>query len=191
MGNGNGTDADPKRDSAAPPEERSTPPVSLATATPASSADGAGACATPKECKAAEYLVDALADAGVPYIFGVIGGAVKPLFTATVGRRTQIVMTKHEAGAAFMADGYARVNGGLGACAATSGPGATNLITGVASAYADSIPIVVLTGQVATQSFGKGALQECSPEGVNIVDVFKSMSRYSTLVFRADRKSVV
>ena len=108
------------------------------------------------DCKVAEYLVDALADAGVRYIFGVIGGAVFPLFTATAGRRTQIVMTKHEAGAAFMADGYARASGGLGACVATSGPGATNLITGVAAAYADSIPIVVLTGQVATKSFGQG-----------------------------------
>jgi acetolactate synthase-1/2/3 large subunit len=140
-----------------------------------------------KRCKAAEYLVDALADAGVPYIFGVTGGAVFPLFEATVGRRAQIVMTKHEAGAAFMADGFARVTGGLGACLGTAGPGSTNLITGVASAYADSIPIVVLTGQVATKSFGKGAMQESSSESVNIVDVFKSMSRYSTLVFRADR----
>jgi acetolactate synthase-1/2/3 large subunit len=96
-------------------------------------------------------------------------------------------MAKHEAGAAFMADGYARVSGGLGACVATSGPGATNLITGVASAYADSIPIVVLTGQVATKSFGKGAFQESSSEGVDIVDVFKRVTRYSTLAFRADR----
>jgi len=141
----------------------------------------------PRECKAAEYLVEALADAGVRHIFGVIGGAVFPLFTATVGRRAQIVMTKHEAGAAFMADGYARASGGLGACVGTSGPGATNLITGVAAAYADSVPIVVLTGQVATKSFGKGALQESSSEGIDIVDVFKQVTRYSTLAFRADR----
>ena len=138
-------------------------------------------------CKAAEYLVEALADAGVRHIFGVIGGSVVPTFVATLGSRTQLVMTKHEAGAAFMADGYARVRGGLGACIATSGPGATNLITGVASAYADSIPIVVLTGQVATKSFGKGAFQESSSEGIDIVDVFKGMTRYSTLVFRGDR----
>jgi acetolactate synthase-1/2/3 large subunit len=139
------------------------------------------------KCKAAEYLVEALADAGVRHIFGVIGGSVVPTFVATLGSRTQLVMAKHEAGAAFMADGYARVRGGLGACIATSGPGATNLITGVASAYADSIPIVVLTGQVATKSFGKGAFQESSSEGVDIVDVFKRMTRYSTLVFRGDR----
>ncbi len=137
--------------------------------------------------KAAEYLVDALADAGVHHLFGVIGGSVVPVFSATVGRRTQIVMAKHEAGAAFMADGYARARGGLGACIATSGPGATNLITGVASAYADSIPVVVLTGQVATKSFGKGAFQESSSEGIDIVDVFKRVTRYSTLVFRPDR----
>jgi acetolactate synthase-1/2/3 large subunit len=149
---------------------------------------GEGALGVPAgECKAAEYLVEALSDAGVRYIFGVIGGAVIPLFTATVGRHAQIVMAKHEAGAAFMADGYARASGGLGACVGTSGPGATNLITGVAAAYADSVPIVVLTGQVATKSFGKGALQESSSEGVDIVDVFKQVTRYSILVFRADR----
>jgi acetolactate synthase I/II/III large subunit len=151
------------------------------------SADGRPAV----ECKAAEYLVDALADAGVRYIFGVIGGAVLPLFTATVGRRTQIVMAKHEAGAAFMADGYARASGGLGACIGTSGPGATNLLTGVAAAYADSVPVIVLTGQVATKSFGRGAMQESSTEGVDIVDVFKQVTRYSTLVFRADRLPAV
>jgi acetolactate synthase-1/2/3 large subunit len=138
-------------------------------------------------CKAAEYLVDALADAGVRYIFGVIGGTVFPFFTATIGRQAEIVMTKHEAGAAFMADGYARASGGLGACVSTSGPGATNLITGVAAAFADSIPIAVFTGQVATKSFGRGALQESSSEGVDIVDVFKQVTRYSTLVFRSDR----
>jgi acetolactate synthase-1/2/3 large subunit len=156
--------------------------------TPNSKVNGDGRARLPStEVKAAEYLIDALADAGVSHLFGVIGGAVVPLFTATVGRRTQIVMAKHEAGAAFMADGYARVSGGLGACVATSGPGATNLITGVASAYADSIPIIVLTGQVATKSFGKGAFQESSSEGVDIVDVFKRVTRYSTLAFRADR----
>ncbi len=143
------------------------------------------------EYKASEYLVDALAAVGVRHIFGVIGGAVFPFFTATVGRAAQIVMTKHEAGAAFMADGYARASGGLGACIGTSGPGATNLITGVAAAYADSIPIVVLTGQVATKSFGRGALQESSTEGVDIVDVFKQVTRYSTLAFRADRLPAV
>jgi acetolactate synthase I/II/III large subunit len=154
---------------------------------PSVTVSGDGTLGQMAEYKASEYLVDALAAAGVRYIFGVIGGAVVPLFTATVGRRAQIVMAKHEAGAAFMADGYARVSGGLGACVATSGPGATNLMTGVASAYADSVPIVVLTGQVATKAFGKGALQESSSEGVDIVDVFKQVTRYSTLAFRADR----
>ena len=139
------------------------------------------------ECKVAEYLIDALAEAGVRHMFGVVGGTVFPLFTATVGRQVQLVMAKHETGAAFMADGYARASGGLGACVATSGPGATNLLTGVASAYADSIPIVVLTGQVATKSFGRGALQESSSEGIDIVDVFKQVTRYSILTFRADR----
>ena len=160
------------------------PKVTLA---PGFKANGDAPTGRPPACKAAEFLADALADAGVRYIFGVIGGAVLPFFTSTVGRRAQIVMAKHEAGAAFMADGYARASGGLGACVGTSGPGATNLITGVAAAYADSVPVVVLTGQVATKSFGRGALQESSTEGVDIVDVFKQVTRYSTLVFRADR----
>jgi acetolactate synthase-1/2/3 large subunit len=154
---------------------------------PGSKTTGDGAPSRLAECRAAEYLVEALGDAGVRYMFGVIGGTVFPLFTATVGRRTQIVMAKHEAGAAFMADGYARASGGLGACVGTSGPGATNLITGVAAAFADSIPILVFTGQVATKSFGRGALQESSSEGVDVVDVFKQVTRYSTLAFRADR----
>jgi acetolactate synthase-1/2/3 large subunit len=148
---------------------------------------GDGTLSRPVESKAADYLVEALADAGVRHIFGVIGGAVVPLFTATVGRRAQIVMAKHEAGAAFMADGYARASGGLGACVGTSGPGATNLITGVAAAFADSVPIIVLTGQVATKAFGKGALQESSSEGVDTVELFKQVTRYSTLAFRPDR----
>jgi acetolactate synthase-1/2/3 large subunit len=163
----------------------------LVKAVPSSKTSGDGSSSQPSDCRAVEYLVDALADVGVRHLFGVIGGAVLPLFTATVGRRTQIVMTKHEAGAAFMADGYARASGGLGACVGTSGPGATNLITGVAAAYADSVPIVVLTGQVATKAFGKGALQESSSEGVDIVDVFKQVTRYSTLVFRGDRLPAV
>jgi acetolactate synthase-1/2/3 large subunit len=159
----------------------------MVKAVPAPRTSGDGRPIQPAECKAAEYLVEALADAGVRYIFGVIGGAVLPFFTSTVGRRAQIVMAKHEAGAAFMADGYARASGGLGACVGTSGPGATNLLTGVAAAYTDSVPVVVLTGQVATKSFGRGALQESSSEGVDIVDVFKQVTRYSTLAFRADR----
>jgi acetolactate synthase-1/2/3 large subunit len=154
---------------------------------PSVTVGGNGTSGHTAEYKASEFLVDALADAGVRHIFGVIGGAVVPIFTATVGRRAQIVMAKHEAGAAFMADGYARASGGLGACVGTSGPGATNLLTGVAGAYADSIPMVVLTGQVATKAFGKGALQESSSEGVDIVEVFKQVTRYSTLAFRADR----
>ena len=157
------------------------------TMAPGSKTNGAGPPGHLPETKAAEYLIDALADAGVRYIFGVIGGTVFPFFTATIGRRAEIVMTKHEAGAAFMADGYARASGGLGACVSTSGPGATNLITGVAAAFADSIPIAVFTGQVATKSFGRGALQESSSEGIDIVDVFKQVTRYSSLVFRADR----
>jgi len=139
-----------------------------------------------KACKAAECLIDVLAEAGVPHIFGVVGGAVVPIVRATGGRRAQIVVARHEAGAALMADGYARASGGLGACVANSGPGTTNLIAGVACAYADSIPMVVLTGQAATKPCGKGTLPESGGEGVNSVDLLKGMTRYSAVVSRAD-----
>ena len=139
------------------------------------------------DCKVAEYLVDALADVGVRYIFGVVGGTVFPWFTATAGRQAQIVMTKHEAGAAFMADGYARASGGIGACVATSGPGATNLTPG------SPLPTPIRSrsscspGRSPRSPSGRGALQESSTEGVDIVDVFKQVTRYSILTFRADR----
>ena len=97
----------------------------------------------------ADLILKHLEQEGVEYIFGITGAALNP-FLAAFNRNPRIkpILTKHEGGAAFMADGYARIKGALGACFATSGPGATNLVTGVATAYTDNIPIVVLTGQV-------------------------------------------
>ena len=80
-----------------------------------------------------------------------------------------VALAKHEEGGAFMADGYARVRGGLGVCCATTGPGATNALTGVACAYMDSVPLLLLTAQVALHAFGKGAAQESSFHGVDVV----------------------
>jgi len=137
--------------------------------------------------RTAEFLVRYLESMGVEHIFGVSGGTISPIYGAIHKSRIRDVLTKHEAGAAFMADGYARVSGRLGVCMSTTGPGATNLITGVASAFADSIPILVLTGQVSTEYFGRGASQESSPEGMDITQMYKQITRYSGLAFKPSK----
>ncbi|MBI2371667.1 MAG: thiamine pyrophosphate-binding protein [Deltaproteobacteria bacterium] len=138
--------------------------------------------------QAVNFLVEYLANLGVTHIFGIPGGPLTPFYMAVYnGRKIEPILTKHELGAAFMADGYARVRGGIGVCCGTTGPGSTNLITGVASAYADSVPLLVLTGQVATKAFGKGASQESTEETVDIVEMFRKITRYSALVMRGDK----
>ncbi len=138
--------------------------------------------------KAAELIIRTLSRMGIKYIFGIPGGAIEDLNTAIFNEKDMIaIVTKHEEGAAFMADGFARVSGELGVCCATSGPGASNLITGLASAYADSIPVLALTGQVATSVFGKGALQESGAEGVNMVSIFKTFTKYSGMLINEKR----
>ncbi|MDD3791892.1 MAG: thiamine pyrophosphate-binding protein [Candidatus Bathyarchaeota archaeon] len=130
-----------------------------------------------------DLLLKYLENEGVEYIFGVPGLSLIPLFEA-INRNNKIkpILAKHEEGAAFMADGYARVKGTLGACYATSGPGATNLITGVANAFVDNVPILVLTGQVATSSYGGGAFQDSTKEGVDSVLMFDPITRHSSMV---------
>jgi acetolactate synthase I/II/III large subunit len=138
----------------------------------------------------ADLILKYLELEGVEYIFGISGAALNP-FLAAFNRNPRIkaILTKHEGGAAFMADGYARVKGSLGACFATSGPGATNLATGVATAYTDNIPIVVLTGQVSTTDYGKGTFQDSTSEGVDSVAIFHPITKYSAMIlsrFKAD-----
>lgn len=141
-----------------------------------------------KTMNVAELIIYALGNIDVKYIFGIPGGAIEDLNTAIFhDENITAIVTKHEEGAAFMADGYARVSGELGVCCATSGPGASNLITGLASAYADSIPVLALTGQVATSVFGKGALQEAGTEGVNIVSIFRTFTKYSGMLIDSQR----
>ena len=137
----------------------------------------------------AELMIDLLCHVGVKYLFGVPGGAIEDLNTAIYLSRERIcpILCKHEAGAAFMADGYARVSGQLGVCCATAGPGASNLITGLASSFADQIPILALTGQVATSVFGKGAIQESGSEGVNITNIFRNFTKYSGMLITEKR----
>ncbi|AFS78247.1 acetolactate synthase large subunit IlvB [Gottschalkia acidurici 9a] len=118
----------------------------------------------------AQIVLKTLKDLGVDVLFGYPGGAVIPLYDALYEVREDFthVRTSHEQGAAHAADGYARVTGKVGVCIATSGPGATNTVTGIANAYMDSIPMLVITGQVATNLIGKDSFQEIDITGVTI-----------------------
>lgn len=107
-----------------------------------------------------ELLVEALLHEGVDFIFGYPGGAVLPLYDTFYDGKIKHILTRHEQGATHAAEGYARVSGKTGVVVVTSGPGATNAITGITDAYCDSLPLVVFTGQVATPGIGKDAFQE-------------------------------
>jgi len=98
----------------------------------------------------ARIFIEALKKEGVDVMFGYPGGVVLPLFDALYDSDIRFILTRHEQGAAHAADGYARATGKVGVCLATSGPGATNLVTGLATANMDSVPIVAFTGQVKT-----------------------------------------
>jgi acetolactate synthase I/II/III large subunit len=120
---------------------------------------------------------------GATVVFGVPGGLLHPFFAAVAKAPDfRLVVTKHECGAAFMADGFARAGGTLAVCAGTSGPGATNLLTGVAVAYSDGVPMLVVTGQASSVSMGKGAAQETPPEDIDIVAMFKPITKYSAMI---------
>ena len=107
-----------------------------------------------------ELLVESLANENVDFIFGYPGGAVLPLYDTFYDGKIEHILARHEQGATHAAEGYARVSGNTGVVVVTSGPGATNAITGIADAYSDSLPLVVITGQVATPGIGKDAFQE-------------------------------
>ena len=112
-------------------------------------------------------MVECLEREGVEIMFGIPGGQAIPLFDALYdSKKIKTVLTRHEQGAAHMADGYSRSTGKTGVCIATSGPGATNLVTGLATAYMDSIPMVAITGQVATHLIGNDAFQEADITGI-------------------------
>lgn len=116
----------------------------------------------------AKSLVRALEKMGVEVIFGYPGGANLPIYGALKGSSIKHILARHEQGAAHMADGYARVTGKVGVCLATSGPGATNLVTGIATAYMDSSPILAITGQVPSTLIGNDAFQEVDITGITI-----------------------
>ncbi len=136
----------------------------------------------------AELIVDYLQRLGVEVVFGMPGAHILPVYDALYHCPIRTVLAKHEQGAAFMAGGYARATGRVGACIATAGPGATNLVTGIANAYVDRLPVLALTGETATYIFGRGGLQESSGEGdsVDQAELFRPITRYRRLVERSD-----
>ncbi|MDD5421861.1 MAG: biosynthetic-type acetolactate synthase large subunit [Candidatus Omnitrophica bacterium] len=114
----------------------------------------------------AQILIESLKKEGVEYIFGYPGGQVLPIFDKLYDASVKLILTRHEQGAAHAADGYARATGKVGVCIATSGPGETNLVTGIATAYMDSIPMVAITGQVKSFLIGNDAFQEADITGI-------------------------
>ncbi|MFR8561954.1 thiamine pyrophosphate-binding protein, partial [Longicatena caecimuris] len=126
-----------------------------------------------------QILIQALIDQGVDTIFGYPGGSVLNIYDALYERSDDIhhIVTSHEQGAAHAADGYARSTGKTGVCLATSGPGATNLVTGIATAYMDSIPVVAITGNVPNDLLGRDSFQE-----VNIAGITMPITKHNFIV---------
>ncbi len=131
----------------------------------------------------AEILMRSLVDQGVTTLFGYPGGAIMPVYDALYDYRDKLnhILVRHEQGAVHAAEGYARVSGRVGVCLVTSGPGATNTITGIADAMLDSTPIVVITGQVGTSLLGTDAFQEC-----DVVDITQPICKWSYQIRRAE-----
>lgn len=131
--------------------------------------------------KGAEIVLQCVRAEGVNLVFGYPGGAIMPLYDALDGSGVRHVLTRHEQGAVFAAEGYARVTGKVGVAIATSGPGATNLVTGIADAKMDSVPLVCITGQVRSPLIGTDAFQETDVFGVTL-----SLTKWSRLVRSID-----
>ncbi|MFQ5867705.1 MAG: biosynthetic-type acetolactate synthase large subunit [bacterium] len=125
----------------------------------------------------AQIFAESLIKEKVEIIFGIPGGALLPTFDVLYGAALKFILARHEQGAAHMADGFARATGKVGVCIATSGPGATNLTTGLATANMDSVPVVAFTGQVPTNLVGNDAFQEADTTGVT-----RSITKYNYLV---------
>src|SRR5664280_3464822 len=123
---------------------------------------------TPTRLTGSEILWATLVGEGITTVFGYPGGAILPVYDALRKFPIHHVLVRHEQGAAHMADGYARASGRTGVCVATSGPGATNLVTGIATAMLDSIPIVCITGQVSSKVLGTDAFQEIDITGITL-----------------------
>src|SRR5579871_6120952 len=129
----------------------------------------------------AEITWATLVGEGVSDVFGYPGGAILPIYDAMRKFPIRHILTRHEQGATHMADGYARASGRVGVALATSGPGATNMVTGLATAMMDSSPIVCITGQVASTVLGSDAFQECDVTGVTL-----PITKHNFLVTKAE-----
>lgn len=127
----------------------------------------------------AEIVIECLKEQGVDTVFGYPGGTILNIYDALYKHSDEIhhILTSHEQGAAHAADGYARATGKVGVCLATSGPGATNLVTGIATAYMDSIPVVAITANVGTNLLGKDSFQE-----IDIAGVVMPITKHSMIV---------
>lgn len=129
-----------------------------------------------------QIVCESLLREGVEVIFGIPGGAILPLYqTLSSYPQLRHILTRHEEGASMAADGYARATGKVGVCMATSGPGATNLVTGIATAQMDSVPMVAITGQVGRPAIGKDAFQETDVTGITL-----PITKHNYLVMRAE-----
>jgi acetolactate synthase-1/2/3 large subunit len=140
-----------------------------------------GHAPSPAKRTGAQLIWEALVREGVETVFGYPGGAIMPAYDALPGYPIRHVLVRHEQGAAHMADGYARASGKVGVAVATSGPGATNLVTGIATAMMDSSPVVCITGQVSSASIGSDAFQETDITGVTL-----PITKHNYLVTRAE-----
>ena len=129
----------------------------------------------------AEILCESLTKLGVRHIFGYPGGAILPVYDALGKSKLHHILVRHEQGATHMADGYARASGGVGVAMATSGPGATNMVTGIATAMLDSSPVVCITGQVSSKLLGSDAFQE-----IDITGITMPITKHNVVVSRAE-----
>ena len=129
----------------------------------------------------AEILCETLTRLGVDHIFGYPGGAILPVYDALGKSKLHHILVRHEQGATHMADGYARASGGVGVAMATSGPGATNMVTGIATAMLDSSPVVCITGQVSSKLLGSDAFQE-----IDITGITMPITKYNVVVSKAE-----
>ena len=129
------------------------------------------------EMTGAKILIECLKQEGVEYVFGLPGGAILPTFDALYDSGLKFILVRHEQGATHMADGFGRATGRPGVCMVTSGPAATNTVTGLATAYMDSAPLVCITGQVATHAIGSDAFQEA-----DVIGITRPVTKHNFLV---------
>ncbi|HLD56633.1 MAG TPA: biosynthetic-type acetolactate synthase large subunit, partial [Candidatus Omnitrophota bacterium] len=129
------------------------------------------------ELTGARILIESLKQEGVEYVFGLPGGAILPTFDALYDSGLKLILVRHEQGASHMADGFGRATGRPGVCIVTSGPAATNTVTGLATAYMDSAPLVCITGQVATHAIGSDAFQEA-----DVIGITRPVTKHNYLV---------